>query len=260
MDRDFNKANFEAIGRYLSDIDWIGSFATVNTIDGKYELFLAILNDAINIFVPLVHMSKNARYKIPQYLERMISLTKSPMEGCANWDRYKVFDKKLTKCMVKYNTYLERKDPTKLFTYITKRLKDTKKIPALRVDEAKIIILDHDKAEVLAESFQKVFTEDSDTVLDEFPSGTSSMEPSLWFHRDEIYRLLSKWPSSYSITPDLVPFNFIKNIAQYIAFPLELLFNLSYMRSEVPSRWRHSFVVPIPKKPPFSDPSNYRPI
>ncbi|KAK6060318.1 hypothetical protein COOONC_02029, partial [Cooperia oncophora] len=32
------------------------------------------------------------------------------------------------------------------------------------------------------------------------------------------------------------------------------------MRSEVPSRWRHSFIVPVPKKPPFSNPSNYRPI
>ncbi|KAK6032113.1 endonuclease/exonuclease/phosphatase family protein [Ostertagia ostertagi] len=164
--RDFNKANYGAIGNYLSDIDWVGSFATVNSIEEKYELFITILNDAISIFVPLVHASKNVRYKIPRYLERMICqrsrLWKNAVSGdCdASWDEYKTFDMKLNKCMTKYNAYLERKitestDPTKLFTYITKRLKDTKKIPALRIDETTLAILDGDKAEVLAESFQK---------------------------------------------------------------------------------------------------------
>ncbi|KAK6013448.1 hypothetical protein OSTOST_21234 [Ostertagia ostertagi] len=56
--RDFNKANYGAIGNYLSDIDWVGSFATVNSIEEKYELFITILNDAISIFVPLVHASR----------------------------------------------------------------------------------------------------------------------------------------------------------------------------------------------------------
>ncbi|KAK6054096.1 hypothetical protein COOONC_08399, partial [Cooperia oncophora] len=86
------------------------------------------------------------------------------------------------------------------------------------------------------------------------------MGPDLWFHRDEIFELLSKWPSSHSVTPDFIPLHLIKRTAHYLAFPLELLFNLSYMRSEVPSRWKHSFIVPVPKKPPFSNPSNYRPI
>lgn len=32
------------------------------------------------------------------------------------------------------------------------------------------------------------------------------------------------------------------------------------MRGEVPFRWKHSFIVPIPKKSPFSNPENYRPV
>ncbi|KAK6061383.1 hypothetical protein COOONC_00950 [Cooperia oncophora] len=35
---------------------------------------------------------------------------------------------------------------------------------------------------------------------------------------------------------------------------------LSLMTAEVPMRWKHSFVVPIPKKPPHSCAQNYRPI
>ncbi|KAK6042474.1 hypothetical protein COOONC_20020, partial [Cooperia oncophora] len=80
-------------------------------------------------------------------------------------------------------------------------------------------------------------------------------------HEIEIFDLRSKNAlNSHSVTPDFIPLHLIKRTAHCLALPLELLFNLSYMRSEVPSRWRHSFIVPVPKKPPFSNPSNYRPI
>lgn len=32
------------------------------------------------------------------------------------------------------------------------------------------------------------------------------------------------------------------------------------MNAEVPQRWKHAFITPIPKKQPYSDPGNYRPI
>ncbi|KAK6038129.1 hypothetical protein COOONC_24366, partial [Cooperia oncophora] len=147
--------------------------------------------------------------------------------------------------LLRYNAYLEKKvvesgDSTKLFTYINKRLNEPKKIPALRTSQSKIVILDGENAEMLAEQFQGLFA-----------------KVQIY---DEIFDLLSKWPNSHSVTPDFIPLHLIKRTAHCLALPLELLFNLSYMRSEVPSRWRHSFIVPVPKKPPFSNPSNYRPI
>uniref|UniRef100_A0A183FDC5 Reverse transcriptase domain-containing protein n=1 Tax=Heligmosomoides polygyrus TaxID=6339 RepID=A0A183FDC5_HELPZ len=41
---------------------------------------------------------------------------------------------------------------------------------------------------------------------------------------------------------------------------LVLCEHFSYMHSEIPNRWKHAFVTPIPKKPPHGLVSNYRPI
>lgn len=35
---------------------------------------------------------------------------------------------------------------------------------------------------------------------------------------------------------------------------------MSYIRGEVPARWKHAFVTPISKKAPRNDPRNYQPI
>ncbi|KAK6061270.1 hypothetical protein COOONC_01067 [Cooperia oncophora] len=72
----------------------------------------------------------------------------------------------------------------------------------------------------------------------------------VWFHGEEIYEVLSAWPTSPSITPDFIPFKFIKMVLNHLLYPLEHLFNLSYLRAEVPDRWKHSLVTPVPKKAP----------
>lgn len=86
------------------------------------------------------------------------------------------------------------------------------------------------------------------------------LRKTVWFFAGEIQALISSWPSSSSLTPHGIPLKFIKGVIEYIAGPLEYLFNLSFMRSEVPMRWRKAVVIPIPRKPPYSNPDNFRPI
>ncbi|KAK6035375.1 hypothetical protein COOONC_27120, partial [Cooperia oncophora] len=148
---------------------------------------------------------------------------------------FKILDSRLNKRLLRYNAYLEKK--------VVESGDSTK--PGKDIDK---------------EHFQGIFAKEDDVFSHKVPPCGSTMGPDLWFHRDEIFDLLSKWPNSHSVTPDFIPLHLIKRTAHCLALPLELLFNLSYMRSEVPSRWRHSFIVPVPKKPPFSNPSNYRPI
>ena len=83
---------------------------------------------------------------------------------------------------------------------------------------------------------------------------------SAWFNADEIYELLSKWPAAYSDTPDHIPLVFIKKVLHTIVGPLVHLFNLSFMRAEVPNLWRTALITPIPKTRPFTSPHNFRPI
>ena len=86
------------------------------------------------------------------------------------------------------------------------------------------------------------------------------MSDSVWFHRDKIFELLSKWPNSHSLTPDYIPFRFLREIALYISSPLEYIFNLSFMNCEIPQCWKISFVTPIPKKVSTPSPRSFRPV
>ncbi|EYC35940.1 hypothetical protein Y032_0955g3203 [Ancylostoma ceylanicum] len=70
---------------------------------------------------------------------------------------------------------------------------------------------------------------------------------------------LSTWRSSFAETPDHM-LAFIKSLAPFIVRLLEHLFNLSFMKAEVPSRWKILYVTPIPKKSLHTSPENYRPI
>lgn len=84
------------------------------------------------------------------------------------------------------------------------------------------------------------------------------IQPTIWFYADEIVRIVTKWTSSISMTPDLVPLHFVKRIIPLIAYPLEFPFNLFQITIEVPKRC--NFVVPVPKKPSLHCPLNYRPV
>lgn len=81
-----------------------------------------------------------------------------------------------------------------------------------------------------------------------------------WFQEENIFNLIYHWKTSYSITPDYVPFLFLRKVTHVIARPFTYLCNQSLMRSEIPGRWKHSFVTPLSKKEPASDPRNYRPV
>ena len=63
-----------------------------------------------------------------------------------------------------------------------------------------------------------------------------------------------------SLTPDGIPYCFIRKIAAEIASPLEIIFNLCFMRTQIPDRWKEAYVFPLPKKPPYSEPNNFRPV
>ncbi|KAK6035966.1 endonuclease/exonuclease/phosphatase family protein [Cooperia oncophora] len=165
--RDFSRVDWRAVGDYLGGVDWIGSFGSVCSVNDKYELFLSILNDVINTFVPLCNVKRGYR-SLPGYLDRMITrcadlwdlAVKENTETC--WTSYKQFTRKLDKALAKYyasveNKIIASKVPSKLYNYINSRLKARNKLPALVVDESHLAISDKDKAELLAEKFQLAF-------------------------------------------------------------------------------------------------------
>ena len=60
--------------------------------------------------------------------------------------------------------------------------------------------------------------------------------------------------------PDVVSATMLKCTATSIALSVTWLFNLSIQSGKVPTEWKQSLVVPIPKLFDVSSPNNYRPI
>lgn len=77
---------------------------------------------------------------------------------------------------------------------------------------------------------------------------------------DEIFDLLSLLDVNKSNGPDGISARMLKYTASSITPAVTMLFNLSLKLGRVPSCWKRSYVVPIPKTPAARSPDNYRPI
>ncbi|MCG7876809.1 MAG: reverse transcriptase family protein [Candidatus Thiodiazotropha endolucinida] len=52
----------------------------------------------------------------------------------------------------------------------------------------------------------------------------------------------------------------LKPVAKEISIPLSILFNRSFREGKLSETWKHSNVIPLPKKGDNSEPSNFRPV
>ena len=59
--------------------------------------------------------------------------------------------------------------------------------------------------------------------------------------------------------PDGISARMLKSTSYSIACAITKLFNMSIASGKLPTDWKLSLVIPIPKKGDHSDPSNYRP-
>ncbi|KAK6019565.1 hypothetical protein OSTOST_14794, partial [Ostertagia ostertagi] len=115
---------------------------------------------------------------------------------------------------------------TPVFKRLFTKLRSKSLLTDLKLD-GRLLVNDLEKANALASEFDKVFQQDNNCLPPYSPNVTNEMLTFPYFDANDIYNLLKNWPCSSSITPDQVPFEFVKNIAHAIAFPLSYLFNQS---------------------------------
>ena len=60
--------------------------------------------------------------------------------------------------------------------------------------------------------------------------------------------------------PDAISGAVLKNCSKTLAYPLSVLFNLSYNTGYIPQEWKLANVVPVHKKEDKNKVTNYRPI
>ena len=77
---------------------------------------------------------------------------------------------------------------------------------------------------------------------------------------EEIYNYLSTLDTSKATGPDGISARMLKETANTIAPSVTALLNLSLHSGSVPSQWKKSLIVPIPKTSSATTPNDYRPI
>ncbi|EYC34129.1 hypothetical protein Y032_0001g262 [Ancylostoma ceylanicum] len=219
--RSYKDADFDAIRMYLSDIDWYGSLDSVQTVDDKYELFLAILSYTIDLFVPLKKVPA-CRAHLPQYLNSLFQKRLEAWDSAVangsddNWETYRRVNETFERKLWKFNNSVEKKvinsrDKSAFYKMLKKRLNVKPQIGILTTNEGRLISTDNAKAEVLADVFTQSFSVETENSCTHSSVMFPSMNDSVWFHGDEIYDLLVKWPARFTLTPDCIPLHFIKN-------------------------------------------------
>ena len=80
------------------------------------------------------------------------------------------------------------------------------------------------------------------------------------FNRNRVRKLLSSVSSNKASGPDGIHGKILKNCSESLAYPLLLIFKISYNTGSLPKEWKLAKVVPIHKKGSKDDIKNYRPI
>ena len=121
---------------------------------------------------------------------------------------------------------------------------------------------DDEKSRTLADAYSKVFCWDED------PSSVPVMNPQydgpllkdLRVTPDQVQAKLRDLRPASSPGPDTIHPKVLRELAAPLCRPLADLFNHSLAEGRVPEEWKLGQVVPIYKKGPRCDPSNYRPV
>ena len=115
-----------------------------------------------------------------------------------------------------------------------------------------------DQANMFNNFFYDQFSESSNYNVDIDYTNDDSFEVS-FCHR-KIRKLLSNINSNKACGPDAIHGKILKNCAVSLAYPLSLLFKISYNTGGIPREWKLAHVVPVHKKGSKENIENYRPI
>ena len=89
---------------------------------------------------------------------------------------------------------------------------------------------------------------------------TQSRLTSISFTPQEVCTVLKNLDTTKAVGPDKISNRILRNLAQFICYPLCLIFNSSLSSGLFPSSWKLANVSPIHKKNDRQNKSNYRPI
>ena len=154
--------------------------------------------------------------------------------------------------------YCNRNMLTKKFWSHVKSSKNSSRIPEVMSYEGLTANEPLAKANMFNQYFYKQFSEPScyETNIEFDNDITFDID----FSAPRVKLLLDNLDINKAQGPDAISGAVLKNCSETLAYPLSILFNLSYNTGYIPQEWKLANVVPVHKKDDKNKVINYRPI
>ncbi|XP_072047020.1 uncharacterized protein [Amphiura filiformis] len=185
-------------------------------------------------------------------------------DSSEHWEIFKSLRKHVNRLTrSKYRRYIRDvcAESNKKFWSLIKSLKnDSFGIPTLKSVVGCNITENKEKAEVMNDQFQSVFTQEN---MNNVPSITSTQfppMPDIDISTDGVTKLLLDLDMTKATGPDEIPARILKMGAAEIAPALTTIFRRSLETGILPDDWRCANISPIFKKGDRTTPANYRPV
>ena len=277
----FKKGDYQSMNKEMNQINWDQLLTQEQEIDTQWALIKNSILQLQDKYVPKHIIDVNnlkGDFPLDRYIRNKIrkkrTMWKRYMET-KDVTKYKQYCKQrnqiktlVRKSRANFGSNLAKKakaNPKAVWKYLKSKTKIKERIVDLKSDpednNAEVISDDTAKANLLAETFSKVFTDEPKEnipCLDQSPISHDFIQ--LVVTEETVLEQLQKLGISKSPGPDNVHPRIIKELATSLAKPLCILYNASLKAKKIPLDWKHAHVSAIFKKGDKSIASNYRPM
>ena len=258
--------------QYFAHTEW-SAFDEASTANDKWNLFLEIYNDGVRQHVPRMNRREVMR---SDWFDRRCMEARSKRDKMWNkwkrnrrpslWENYKGARNDYVRLCRETKRNYEKdivdkcKDQPKLFyRFINGKLKKKEGISKLEVDDLEYIKA-ADMAEVMNDSFQKVFTLEDDFNDQEEISMEGSTLNEIEVSVDEVKKMLNDLDVRKAHGPDGVSNWVLKECSNELSTRIHSIIDCSLKEGKFPADWKKANIVPIYKGGKREDPMNYRPV
>ena len=272
----WSAADYSAINDALNTVNWHSLFGFNYTADDLWSEFKKVIWPIIIMYTPTKLIPHSSKYRVRHYPKNIRNLLS---RKAAIWrqlklsysqDLFSKYSNITSECKLAiYKFDASREDKLlnannlgAFYKFINNKIGNKSSIPPLKNSSNVLLTSDLDRANLLNEYFQSVFTSDNGSTP-HFPSrilsdnnGMSDVEIT----PDIILSILKKLKTNSAAGPDGLPPIFFHHTAYTLSFPLSTLFRSLIDLHSIPSEWKQSIIIPKFKKGSPTDPSNYRPI
>ena len=284
--RKFTKKSLTQMKYHQTNIEGFVKEMNVNweeKLDGKnaedaYNIFLQQYDKACKDHVPTVTTKTQDRFFKPIWMKpATMNLIKRKRSAHIKYLNTKTLrDNLVYKSLRNQVTSATRQDRVAFERNITKEIKNNNKlfwryvnsqrtsksaIPDLKRKDGSLTADDREKAELLNEQFTSVYTEeDLLNIPDVEPLPILTNLTDIHITKEDVKKLLKGLRTNKSCGADKVHPYLLNKLAEHMATPLAIIFNISLKTGKVPSIWKEGIISAIFKKGNRSLPSNYRAI